>query len=217
VSRLNSLTIGAGATLDINDNALVLDYTGDSPEAAIRAKILEGRGGAGLGSGIWNGTGITSSAAAAANELEAESRSIGYADNGTLPLGAYTTFRGQAVDDSSILIAFTRTGDANLDSLVADEDVTILGAFYSASDAGWSSGDFEFSGTVDDGDATLLGAFYDPTATPFPAAAPAVGTLAATPARTRPSPVDLQAVADAIFADYGSDMRSKQKLRRPTA
>ena len=64
---VTSLSIGTGATLDINDNALIVNYTGASPEAAIRAKIIEGRGGVGIGNGTWTGTGITSSAAAAAN------------------------------------------------------------------------------------------------------------------------------------------------------
>jgi hypothetical protein len=204
VSRLNVLTIGTGATLDINDNALVLDYTGASPEAAIRAEIVEGRGGAGIGNGLWNGTGISSTAAAAANALDPESRSIGYTDNGTLPLGPYAVFRGQPVDATSILIAFTRTGDTNLDSLVDDLDATILGAFYPAADARWSSGDFEYSGAVDDGDATLLGAFYNPTATPFPEAAPSLALKAAIEAQAR----------DAIFTAIGGGAPLPLRRRR---
>jgi autotransporter-associated beta strand protein len=215
VSRLDALTIGTGATLDLNDNALVLDYTGASPEAAIRAKILEGRGGPGIGNGNWNGTGITSSAAAAANLLDPESRSIGYADNGTLPLGAYATFRGQAVDATSLLIAFTRTADANLDSLVDDNDVTVLGAFFPAANSNWASGDFDYSGTVDDNDATLVGAFYDPGAIPFPAAAPARGALATKALRTYPSPADLQAAADAYFSECATATKTARKLHRP--
>ena len=71
-----------------------------------------------------------SSAAAAAVATEPESRSVGFAENATMPLGALTTFRGQQVDVTSILMAFTRTGDANLDGLVNDDDVTIVGATY---------------------------------------------------------------------------------------
>ena len=84
-SVLKSLTINAGGTLDLNDNALILDYTGASPVATIRSKILEGRGGPGFGKN-WMGTGITSSAAAETNETEPESRSVGYAENALLPL-----------------------------------------------------------------------------------------------------------------------------------
>jgi hypothetical protein len=83
-----------------------------------------------------------------------------------LPLGAYTTFRGQAVDDTAVLIAYTRTGDANLDGIVNDDDVTIVGATYAPGVGAphWALGDFDFSGFVDDDDVTLLGAFYNPAA-----------------------------------------------------
>jgi hypothetical protein len=105
---------------------------------------------------------------AQANQAEPESRSIGYAENATLPLGAYTTFRGVAVDGTSVLIVYTRTGDANLDGVVNDDDVTVLGASFApgVANADWALGDFEYNGFVDDDDATLLGAFYNPAASP---------------------------------------------------
>jgi hypothetical protein len=168
---LNTLTINSGGTLDINDNAVIVDYTGASPVAAIRSKIIEGRGGAGFGK-QWNGTGITSSAAAQANVTAPESRSVGYAENALLPLGRYSTFRGQPVDDTAVLIAYTRTGDANLDGVVSNDDVTIVGANFALGLAkpAWALGDFEYNGFVDNDDVTLLGAFYNPTAAPPPPA-----------------------------------------------
>jgi hypothetical protein len=113
--------------------------------------------------------GITSSAAAAANILDPNSHSVGYAENATMPLGPYTTFRGQPVDSTSILMAFTRTGDANLDGLVNDDDVTIVGATYlpGLPNPHWGLGDFDYNGFVDDDDVTLLGVFYDPLAPPL--------------------------------------------------
>jgi hypothetical protein len=174
----SGLTIAGGATptarLDLTDRALVLDYSGASPAATIRSQLLAGRGSAGLGA-AWTGPGITSSVAAAANAAEAESRSVGYAENSALPLGAYTSFHGQPVDDTSILMAFARTGDANLDGLVNDDDVTIVGATYAPGVAQphWALGDFDYNGFVDDDDVTLLGAFYNPSAPPLAPAAPA--------------------------------------------
>jgi hypothetical protein len=169
-SLLTSLIVGDGATLDITDNALVIDYTVDSPITDIRELILSGRGGSGFGAS-WNGTGITSSTAAAANTTEPESRSVAYAENALLPLGAYSSFRGRAVDDTAILIAYTRTADATLDGIVNDDDVTIVGATYAPAEpkAQWSLGDFDFNGFVDDDDVTLLGAFYDRSAAPLAA------------------------------------------------
>jgi hypothetical protein len=153
------------ATFDLKDNALVVDYSSSpTPAAIIRSLIVSGRGGAGLDK-QWNGTGITSSTAGTENASNAESHSIGYAENNTLPLGPYSMFRGQSVDDTSLLIAFTRTGDANLDGVVNDDDVTSVSASYAPAvpQPFWALGDFDYNGFVDDDDVTLLGAFYDPT------------------------------------------------------
>jgi uncharacterized membrane protein len=160
------------ANIDLKNNAAIINYTGTSPVATVSQQILSGRGGAGLGK-PWNGQGITSSTAANANATDAESRSVGYAENGAMPLGPYTIFRGQPVDNTSMLIAFTRTGDANLDGVVNDDDVTIVGASYAPGvpQPSWAHGDFDYNGFVDDDDVTLLGAFYDPSAAPLVAPA----------------------------------------------
>jgi hypothetical protein len=171
VSVVTALTIAGDSTpsgkLDVTNNAVIVDYpaAGPSPDATIRAQIIAGRGGSGLGK-TWNGQGITSSQAAAD---PVNSMSVGYAVNGTMPLGALATFRGQAVDASSVLMRYTRTGDANLDGMVNDDDVTIVGANYAPGFAKprWDLGDFDYNGFVDNNDVTLLGVFYNPSATPL--------------------------------------------------
>jgi hypothetical protein len=175
ISVLGALTLStspsARAKLDLGNNAVIVDYTGESPVTALRQQIISGRGGAGLGKG-WSGSGITSSAAATA---EPESGSVGYAENSAMPLGPLTTFRGQPVDGTSIILAYTRTGDANLDGVVNDDDVTIVGATYAPgmSQPSWALGDFDYNGFVDDDDdVTLLGAFYNPAAPPLATPAP---------------------------------------------
>jgi hypothetical protein len=168
-----ALTIAGGATptgkLDVTDNAAIVDYpdAGPIPATALREQILSGRGGAGLNK-VWNGQGITSSTAAT---QPVNSTSVGYAVNAQLPLGPFTTFRGQAVDVSTVLMRYTRTGDANLDGIVNNDDVTIVGANYAPSFAKprWDLGDFDYNGFVDNDDVTLLGVYYNPSATPFPA------------------------------------------------
>ncbi|MEX2137809.1 MAG: hypothetical protein WD894_00995 [Pirellulales bacterium] len=210
-SVLSSLSIAGDdaptARLDLNNNAAIIDYSGASPVATIRSQLLAGRGGAGLGK-TGNGPGITSSAANAANTAEPESRSIGFAENASLPLGAYTTFRGQPVDDTSVLMAFTRTGDVNLDGIVDDNDVTIIGATYAPGvpQPSWALGDIDYNGFVDDDDVTLLGVFYDPDAPPL--AAPIEGTAAGMAAVPEPSTFVLVAIAIAAVV-------VSSRLRRP--
>ena len=225
-SVVTSLSIGTGATLDINDNALIVNYTGASPEAAIRAKIIEGRGGAGIGNGTWDGTGITSGAAAAANALNPESRSIGYANNGSLPLGAYSTFRGQPLDATSVVMTFTVTGDANLDGKVGDDDVTIAGATYAPGVAQphWALGDFDYNGFVDDDDVTLLGAlfktdqaFSHTSPAPLMAAGDAhaavfAGLGGSATDDVSISAAELAAIADEIFAESENSGSSKWRM-----
>jgi hypothetical protein len=173
------LDLVGGGTLDLNESALIVDYSGASPLPVIRERLISGRGGAGLGNGAWTGNGITSSAAATLNAISPESHAVGYADNAMLPLGSYTSFRGQPVDNTAILLAPTSTGDANLDGLVNDEEVTIVGAFYQPGAPGphWQWGDFDYNGSIDDDDVTILGALYESTT--FAAAAPqtAIGRI----------------------------------------
>jgi hypothetical protein len=186
---VGSLSIAGGttptATLDLTNNAAVIDYTGATPVATVRQQILAGRGGPSFGA-PWNGPGITSSTVATINATDSESRSVAYADNATLPLGPYANFRGQAVDGTSVLLVHTRTGDATLDGVVNDDDVTIISATYAPGvpQPEWALGDFDYNGFVDDDDVTLLGAFYDPSAPPLltpPAAAPAAVTAVPEP------------------------------------
>jgi hypothetical protein len=96
------------------------------------------------------------------------------------------------------LIAYTRTGDANLDGLVNDDDVTVLGAAYApgASNGIWALGDFEYNGFIDDDDVTLLGAFYNPAAGPL--AAPAFENARNHEAESALGPEDRNAIAPAV-------------------
>ena len=108
-SVLGALSITGDATptakLDLANNPAIVDYpaAGPNPETTIRNQIIAGRGGSGLGK-TWNGLGITSSQAAAD---AVNSTSVGYAVNGSLPLGPYTTFRGEPADNTSVLMAYT--------------------------------------------------------------------------------------------------------------
>src|SRR5262249_22575480 len=92
VSNVKSLSI-AGLTnawtskLDLNNNSLVVDYSGSSPISTIANQIKTGYAG-----GLWNGNGIASSAAAAAGNT-----ALGYAEASDALGPSGGTFKGQTV------------------------------------------------------------------------------------------------------------------------
>ena len=166
VSIFGEFSIAPTGKLDLENNTAIV---WEAPASAVRAQVIAGRASTGIGA-AWNGNGITSSTVATANAAEPDSRSIGYSLNSSLPLGPYDEFHLVPVEPDSVLIAVTRTGDANLDGVVNDDDVTIVGATYAPGvpNPNWAMGDFDYNGFVDDDDVTLLGALYDPDAPPVP-------------------------------------------------
>src|SRR5204863_3536697 len=148
-SVIGGLTIAGGAAptaaLDLTNNGLVVDYTGQSPLATIQSQITSGYGG-----GSWNGNGINSSTAAA-DASGAHKTAIGFAaSTGT------GTFMGQPVDDTAVLVRYTYSGDANLDGTVDTVDFNILASNFGASGTIWSQADFNYDSSVDTVDFNLL-------------------------------------------------------------
>jgi autotransporter-associated beta strand protein len=140
-TRLNALTITGGATptakLDITNNALVIDYgpADVEPFDTIRAQIISGFNG-----GAWDGNGIVTSLATAGET------GVGYAEasalGGTIPPVFGT------VDATSVLVRYTRLGDANLDGTVTLQDFNRLALNFGSTNAVWSQGDFNYDGLV---------------------------------------------------------------------
>ena len=148
-----SLTINpASGVLDLVNNDLVIDYTGTSPLATVRDWVRAGYNNA--GGGDWSGKGLTSSAAAA-DSLTLTA--LGVADNATL---GRTTFSGETVDSTSVLVKYTYWGDANLDGRVTFDDYDIIDYYYwfpvPAAQMGWWTGDFDYDGNVDFDDYDLI-------------------------------------------------------------
>jgi hypothetical protein len=146
VLRTKALGIGGNSSLDLNDNALIIDYPGGSPVAVIRDYLLSGRNG-----GAWNGAGISSSAAAAL-----PGSGLGYAEATDLFSAFPASFAGQSVDSTSILVRHTLLGDATLDGNVDVADLGKLATNWQQTQRRWSQGDFNYDGTVDVADLGLL-------------------------------------------------------------
>ncbi len=147
-SKVTSLSIAAGSTLDLGNNAFIVDYVaGDSPLATIQAQIVSGRNG-----GNWAGAGITSSAAAAAPGLFG----VGFAEASDLGL---TNFAGVPVDGDAVVFRYTRLGDADLSGTVSLDDFTALASNFGGTGS-WIQGDFNFDGNINLDDFTPLAANF---------------------------------------------------------
>src|SRR5205823_120566 len=72
-----------------------------------------------------------------------------------------STFFGQSVDSTAVLIKYTYYGDADLDGDVDLTDYTILSANYNTSGKVWTQGDFNYDGNVNITDYTYLSANYN--------------------------------------------------------
>jgi hypothetical protein len=147
--KVASLEMDGPATLDLGENALAIDYiNGNSPIDAVRALLASG-----YSAGAWTGQGITSSAAAAARAGHA----LGYAEASELFSQFPASFAGHSIsDDTTVLVRFTRDGDANLDGTVNLADFNRLAANFGTSDRGWSQGNFNYDANVNLSDFNLL-------------------------------------------------------------
>jgi len=136
-----SLGLSDGATLDLNDGDMVVDYTGGSPFQNIRTRLIEG-----FNNGAWNGTGIRSSVAATTTS---PTTGLGYAEASVLYGIGGGIFEGSGVDGTSVLVRYTALGDANLNGVVDSVDFSFLTAGYGKTAAAvWTDGDFNYDGKV---------------------------------------------------------------------
>ncbi|HSV12907.1 MAG TPA: PEP-CTERM sorting domain-containing protein [Tepidisphaeraceae bacterium] len=108
---VKALTIDAGATLDLTNNSMIIDYSPLTvlPASTIRTMLQSGR--------------LTTSTLAAGLKL-------GYGDNAVL---GKTSFAGQDnIDSTTLLIKYTYAGDATLDGKVDVGDLGALATNYNA-------------------------------------------------------------------------------------
>jgi len=167
---LSSLTIGAGNTLDVNDDAVIVNYGSETTHAtrdAIRNLLKNGRNAGPASAAPWNGLGGIVSTYAH-NTGNGFNLAIGYADNTDLAAvrasGSYTVFGGQTVASNTILVQLTRGADATMDGIVDGQDVAIIGTHFQKPGSGqWCFGDFDYSGTCDGSDVAVLGTTFGKT------------------------------------------------------
>jgi hypothetical protein len=154
VLAVKSLDLGTGPTgkLDINDNDLVIDYSGSTPIGSWNGSAYDGVAGlivSGRNGGHWGGAGITSSKGIDNSAYYL----IGVAEATQAELGSGNTFDARTVDSDAVLVKFTYGGDASLDGRINSLDYS-FGANYGIDNgvAGsltmWVNGDFNSDGKI---------------------------------------------------------------------
>lgn len=128
--HLAGLQIGGGK-VDLQNNTLMLSYSGTSPAATIRSYLSGGT--------------LLSSAA----DLK---HGLGYADS------ADGVVSGLA--PNTVEVKYAVLGDANLDGKVDFGDLVALARHYGSTNAAWDQGDFNYDGKVNFADLVLLARNY---------------------------------------------------------
>src|SRR5262249_50722819 len=142
VLRSGPLTIQAGGLIDLGDNDQIIDYGTPGPNAILTAQVRQ-----------WIHDGVITTAAATPTTR------LGYGDNAVLHK---TTFSGQSVGNSSMLIKYTYAGDSDLDGDADGVDIGTWATNFTGELGGgagatrvWTQGDWDYDGDVDGVDAGL--------------------------------------------------------------
>ena len=173
----------------------------DGPADYITAALAQGRnvGPGGVFDGPWNGSGGIVSSTAAGNFSDAnavyqngqtEFYALGLGDTGKMQRVDGSIVSKMLIDDAgpgfadasgngigaTVFVRYTRVGDATMDGIVGNNDVTVLGLGFDPTHdpAGadgprhWYDGDYNYNGIVDNNDVTILGLRFDPTQAAVP-------------------------------------------------
>ncbi|HZZ43767.1 MAG TPA: autotransporter-associated beta strand repeat-containing protein [Tepidisphaeraceae bacterium] len=145
---MTSLFVSNQGTLDLNDNDVVLNYTGASPLASVKAAIANARDG-----GAWDHAGITSTSAKNGGGIT----TLAVAEASTLGV---TSFDGVAVDTTTLIVKYTYYGDVNMDGRVNGDDYALADRALAkgglAGTAQWTDGDVNYDGIVNAQDFLLI-------------------------------------------------------------
>jgi hypothetical protein len=155
-----NLILAPQAVLDLSDNALIVDYFGASPFAAVAALVKHGYNG-----GAWNGPGLRSSVAASA-----QGHGLACVESRDVFASFPATFANYPVNDTAVLVRMQSYGDANMDGNVNLADFNRLAAHFGSASSDWSRGDFTYDGRTNLGDFNLLAGNFGRTSTPAGAA-----------------------------------------------
>jgi autotransporter-associated beta strand protein len=132
----SALSIAAGTAVDLSDNDLTVNYAGQADPVS----TVEGYLTTGYANGNWNGSGLTTSAAATN-----PGTTLGYIDNTT---------------SSTVQVNYTWYGDLDLSGTVDNNDLMAMGNIpttgANAGVIGWFDGDLNYDGKINQDDWALF-------------------------------------------------------------
>jgi autotransporter-associated beta strand protein len=154
-------TIGSVSSLNLNGNLIVHNGSISALTSAVAA---------GYNGGNWNGStsGAISSTAAASDtaHLSAVGVILNTRNGSAGAPALYSSFEGQNVTNSDVLLKYTYYGDTDLSGSVDGSDYSRVDVSYTAEHfvngvptthvSGWFNGDFNYDGVVDGSDYTLI-------------------------------------------------------------
>jgi hypothetical protein len=145
IAIVDTLSIAStNATLDVGDNDLIIH---NGSVSAVTSLIQRGRG-----TGNWQGTGITSSVAAAA---PSQTSAVGVINNRTSPLD------GQTVVGTDVLVKFVYGGDINFNNVINFDDYFQINNGFLNHLTGWFNGDFTYDGSINGSDYFVINTAFN--------------------------------------------------------
>jgi hypothetical protein len=177
VTTLGSLTIGAGGTATVvAGGGRVLRVAGLTGQQRWRARPERRRAavqlfgshpintiqtllGTGYNAGAWDGNGSDRPPRTTKRSSARRSATPRPTDLFANP----TTFAGQSIDDTTVIVKYTFYGDANLDGTVNLADFNVLASSFGTSPIRWSGGNFDYDSDVDLNDFNKLAANFGQT------------------------------------------------------
>jgi hypothetical protein len=138
ILHTSQLLLYPGATFDVRNNSVLVDYGISSPWSALAQSLRNG-----YHNGAWDGAGLRSSWVVSSQRFGlacVEARDV----FASFP----ATFNSQPIDDTTVLITPCLYGDANIDGHVNLADFNRLASRFGTTVADWSRGDFTYDGQV---------------------------------------------------------------------
>ncbi|MBC8108128.1 MAG: hypothetical protein H7Z14_16195, partial [Anaerolineae bacterium] len=148
--RVTSINLTGSALLDLNDNAMILDYATKSSLAAVQSLINAARNG-----GTWTGPGITSTTAKNASPANTTLAAIESSEFKSL-YGPKALFAGEVVDATAVLLKYSYYGDTDFNGIVDFDDYSRIDQGFENNRTGWINGDADGNGVVDFDDYSLI-------------------------------------------------------------